>query len=76
MDGKWSDSVGLVFQDAIILSALGSGTGTRNVQIRTKNKYPQSTGTATYKLAFKFGEGLSATFPLYVQEQDLGYFEK
>lgn len=49
---------------------------TGNISVKSKNKYLNSTGTATYKLAFKFGESFSATFPLYVQEQDFGYFEK
>lgn len=73
VDGKWSDNVGIVTTDTITLET----TGTRNVEIQTSNSYPKSTGTATYKLVFKFGDGddIATNFNLNVNETDLGYIE-
>lgn len=71
VDGRWSDNVGIVTADTITLET----TGTRNVEIRTSKTYPKSTGTAAFKLVFKFGDGedLSTKFKLVVQEKDMGH---
>ena len=71
-DGKWFDQAKTYSSDTIVLGVIG----TRNIQAKSKKLYPQSTGTATYKLVFKFGEDISVKFPFYVVEKDLGYFEK
>lgn len=71
-DGKWADQTETAFSDTIVLGVVG----TRNIQVKSEKLYPQSTGTATYKLAFRFGEGFYAKFPFYVVQKDLGYFEK
>lgn len=52
--------------------------GTRNVIAYTNNQYQKSTGTATYKLVFKFGDGredIATNFKLNVNETDLGYID-
>lgn len=51
--------------------------GTRNLTAKTQNSYPKSTGTATYKLVFKFGDGedIATNFKLNVNETDLGYID-
>ena len=73
VDGRWSDNSGTIFADTITLGVVG----TRNVEVQTSKSYPKSTGTATYKLGFKFGEGedLSTKFKLVVQEKDMGYID-
>lgn len=71
-DGKWFDQTNIQSSDTIILGVVG----TRNIYVKSKKLYPKSTGTATYKLVFKFGEDFSAKFPFYVVQKDLGYFEK
>lgn len=51
--------------------------GNRNTQVKSIKKYPQSTGTATFNLVFKFGDGedIATNFKLNVNETDLGYIE-
>lgn len=73
VDGRWSDNLGLTFSDTIILETVG----TRDVEIQTSKTYPKSTGTATYKLGFRFGDGedIATNFNLNVNETDLGYIE-
>lgn len=45
--------------------------------MKSIKKYPQSTGTATFNLVFKFGDGedIATNFKLNVNETDLGYIE-
>ena len=71
-DGQWEDQAKTHHIDTITLDVVGN----RNVTAKTKKTYPKSTGTATYKLVFRFGEGFYAKFPFYVVQKDLGYFEK